>query len=296
MTRYASAAAFRQALEHRLLNQTRAEPRVPLVRLRKAVVFEALLRRLLNDRPDYWLLKGGFALQLRVGLHARTTKDIDLRSAGSIDEAEWHLRDAAQRDLGDYFAFEIGVGTTELTGAPGGGRRVPVRALLAGRRFEEFQVDLGCGDPVVGSIQTVPGSSIFEALGCPPIALPLYPLATTVAEKLHAYTLPRLNENMRVRDLVDLMLLLDAYEFDAQELHRACAATFEARGTHAWPPSFQPPPSSWDRPYQRLWEETGIHPRTPEEAHEALVAFLGPVLRGTSARWDPDSHTWSSGR
>lgn len=244
MTGYASAAAFRQALEDRLLNQLRAEPRVPMVRLRKAISFEALLRRLFDAQPDYWLLKGGFALQLRVGLQPRTIKDIDLRAAGPIDQAEWYLRDAAQRDLGGHFAFEIGVGTTELTGAPGGGRRAPVGALLAGRRFEEFHVDLGCGDPVVGLVQTVPGSSIFGALGYPPTALRVSPLATTVAEKLHAYTVPRLNENMRVRDLVDLVLLLDAYDFDAQELSHACVATFEARGTHAWPPSFQPPPSS----------------------------------------------------
>lgn len=192
--------------------------------------------------------------------------------------------------------FEIGVGTTELTGAPGGGRRAPVRALLAGRRFEEFHVDLGCGDPVVGLVQTVPGSSIFEALGYPPTALRVYPLATTVAEKLHAYTVPRLNENMRVRDLVDLVLLLDAYDFDAQELSHACVATFEARGTHAWPPSFQPPPSSWERMYQRLREQTRIRLRTPEEAHWELVAFLGPVLRGTPARWDRDSRSWRSGQ
>ena len=152
MIRYPTAAAFRHALEHRLLNQARAEPSVPLVRLRKAVAFEALLRRLLSDQPDYWLLKGGFALQLRLGLQTRTTKDIDLVAAGSIDEAERYLRDAAERDLSDFFTFEVGAGTTELMGAPEGGRRIPVRAVLAGRRFEEFHVDLGCGDPIVGPV------------------------------------------------------------------------------------------------------------------------------------------------
>ena len=296
MNRYASPAAFRQALEQRLLNQARAEPSVPLVRLRKVVAFEGLLRRLLIDRPDYWLLKGGFALQLRLGLQTRTTKDLDLRAAGPIDEAERYLRDAGQRDLDDYFIFEVGAGTTELMGAPGGGRRVPVRALLAGRRFEEFHVDLGCGDPIVGVVQLVPGNPIFEALGYPAITVPVYPLTTTVAEKLHAYTLPRLADNMRVRDLVDLVLLLQAYEFDAQDLSRACVATFETRATHAWPPSFKPPPSSWEQPYQRLREETGTRLRTAEEAHEELVAFLSPVLRGTSARWDPESHSWHSER
>ncbi len=294
MSRYPNATAFRQALELRLLNQARAEPSLPLVRLRKAIAFEALLRRLLRDRPNYWLLKGGFALQLRLGLRTRTTKDIDLRAAGSVDQAEQNLRDAVQHDLDDFFTFEIGAGTTELMGAPGGGRRIPVRAVLAGRRFEEFHVDLGCGDPVVGSVQTAAGHPVLEVLGYPVIALPLYPLATTVAEKLHAYTLPRLTMNMRVRDLVDLALIMDTCDFDSRELRRACEATFQTRSTHTWPPTFESPPPSWKQSYQRLRDETGIRPRTAGVAHEELVAFLSPMLLGVSAQWDPKAHSWHS--
>ncbi len=94
MIPYPSDTAFRQALEQRLLNQARAEPTVPLVRLRKAVAFEALLRRLLRDQPNEWLLKGGFALQLRLGLQTRTTKDIDLRAGASFR----HRKQAEPKD------------------------------------------------------------------------------------------------------------------------------------------------------------------------------------------------------
>ena len=45
--RYASAAAFRTALEQRLLNQSR-ETGTSLVRLRKTVVFDRLLARLME--------------------------------------------------------------------------------------------------------------------------------------------------------------------------------------------------------------------------------------------------------
>ena len=75
MIPYPSDTAFRQAPEQRLINQARAEPQVPLVRLRKAVAFEALLRRLLRDHPDEWLVKGGFALQLRLGLQTVGSQD-----------------------------------------------------------------------------------------------------------------------------------------------------------------------------------------------------------------------------
>ncbi|MEA3328001.1 MAG: nucleotidyl transferase AbiEii/AbiGii toxin family protein [Chloroflexota bacterium] len=51
---------------------------MPLSRLRKLVVFDRFLARLFQDQPDHWVFKGGFALQLRLGERARTTKDIDL--------------------------------------------------------------------------------------------------------------------------------------------------------------------------------------------------------------------------
>src|SRR5207245_2413499 len=140
--------------------------------------------------------------------------------------------------------------------------------------------------------QPVAGNPILEELGYPAITLPVYPLATTVAEKLHAYTMPRLTSNMRVSDLVDLTLVMDAYDLDAQALGSACAATFETPATHTWPPSVERPPVSWASPYQRLREETAIRATTAEAAHSELIAFLAPVLRGVSARWDPASRSW----
>ena len=74
---YRSGASFRRALEDRLRTQS-LETGVPLVRLRKMVVFDRFLARLLEDQPDAWVLKGGLALQLRLGNQARTTKDIDV--------------------------------------------------------------------------------------------------------------------------------------------------------------------------------------------------------------------------
>jgi hypothetical protein len=75
--RYATPAAFRRALEARLLERSRATG-LPLVRLRRMVVFERLLARLLETAPNHWVLKGGLALDYRFGSRARTTKDMDL--------------------------------------------------------------------------------------------------------------------------------------------------------------------------------------------------------------------------
>lgn len=74
---YSSSTSFRRALEDRLRSQS-LQTGVLLVRLRKMVVFDRLLARLIQDQPDDWVLKGGLALQLRLGNQARTTKDIDV--------------------------------------------------------------------------------------------------------------------------------------------------------------------------------------------------------------------------
>jgi hypothetical protein len=75
--KYKSGAAFRQALEQRLLARSR-ETGTSLIRRRKAVVFDRLLARLLVAAPQRWVLKGALALDFRLGERTRTTKDMDL--------------------------------------------------------------------------------------------------------------------------------------------------------------------------------------------------------------------------
>jgi len=71
--KYATAGAFRTALEQRLItlaNQTG----VPLVRLRKLVVFDRLMARLSAVASSGWVLKGAVALnpKFRQGFVAKT--------------------------------------------------------------------------------------------------------------------------------------------------------------------------------------------------------------------------------
>ena len=50
---------------------------ISLTRLRKEVVFDRLLARLLRVAPHRWLLKGALALDFRLEERARTTMDLD---------------------------------------------------------------------------------------------------------------------------------------------------------------------------------------------------------------------------
>ncbi|WP_414654065.1 nucleotidyl transferase AbiEii/AbiGii toxin family protein [Hyalangium sp.] len=64
-----------------------------------------------------------------------------------------------------------------------------------------------------------------------------------MAEKLHAYTMPRSRPNSRVKDLPDIALLASAQPLKATHLRDAIEQTFRFRGTHELPVMFPEPPT-----------------------------------------------------
>ena len=133
---YATSAAFRVALETRLKTIS-AEEGTDLQRFRRQVSFDRLLARFFAERNAPWLLKGGYAMELRLRT-ARTTKDIDI-SVPSDAVANLggkilaRLQDNAGADLGDFFSFVIAEPQMDLKAAPQGSARYPVTASLAGK-------------------------------------------------------------------------------------------------------------------------------------------------------------------
>ena len=104
--RYGDAAAFRQALEQRLKARASGDG-ARLSQDRKRVVFDRLLARIVAAAPDRWLLKGGFALDLRLFERARATKDVDLDWHATEEELLEAIIDAATYDAGDFYEFAI---------------------------------------------------------------------------------------------------------------------------------------------------------------------------------------------
>ena len=90
------------------------------------------------------------------------------------------------------------------------------------------------------------------------------------AEKLHAFTLPRVGrENTRVRDLVDLVLLIERTRLDVARLPKAIRETFQRRKTHGIPATLASPPASWPTPFAEMARECGI--AVDMEAHFGVV-------------------------
>ena len=290
--RYASAARFRQALEQRLRDRSKATGSSH-IRLRKTVVFERLLARLAVAAPARWTLKGALALDLRLRNRSRTTKDIDLVRHDDEEAAVGDLIEAASRDLGDFFSFSM-EGRARLGEDEGATVRFRIRAELAGRVFENVIVDIGFSDPLGWPPEVVRGTDLLAFADVEPVEVPVVPLEQQVAEKVHAYTRTYGGRpSSRAKDLVDLVLVKRSAELEGAKLRAALQGVFEGRRQHSLPPSLPPPPRQWVVPYRKLATEVSLELEMAS-GHREAADLLDPVLGGQdSLRWDPAEGRWS---
>lgn len=279
-TGYATETAFRQALEARLMNLSRSEG-IDIQRLRRQVSFDRLLVRLFKETKAPWALKGGYAMELRLAT-ARTTRDIDLALlhiiAGDekdrMDRILEMLQTDADIDLGDAFVFFIGEPVMDLDAAPYGGGRFPVEARMDGRIFAKFHLDVGVGDVVIEPLEHMQGRDWLDFAGISTAVFPTISCEQQFAEKYHVYTLPRHErENSRVRDLIDMLLLIRTGSLNNKKIVNAVKLTFSKRRTHEVPHEVPPPPLAWDTSFAAHAAECGLDENI-EKATTELKQFV----------------------
>ncbi len=260
------------------------------------MAYDRVLERLyLVD--EGWIVKGATALLAR-DIGVRGTIDIDVYRATATEIAERELREAASRDIGDWFRFEVGA--PQVVRDAASGVRLPVTAYIGATQWASFHVDL------VGSDITMTG--VPEAV--PPlarVAMPdveqhgyrAYPLVDHIADKVAA-TLDRYGASeapsTRYKDLVDLVAIVTEAPVDADAQNTALASEAERRGVKL--------PRGFDVPDRDLWErgyaaEAGrsLLPvaRTLDDALAVVRPFLDPLLEGSAAgQWDPHGGRWVS--
>src|SRR5580692_5491633 len=268
---------------HRAPNGTRGTPQtlsreegIDLQRLRRQVAFDRFLARLFLGPNTNWVLKGGYAMELRFQT-ARTTKDLDftvrVAPAGRDDILLKQIQDAGALDLGDFFSFRIGEAMMDLDGAPYGGARYPVESIMGGRTFVKFHLDVGIGDVVLDPLEQAHMRDWLGFAGILPPAVPMIQREQQFVEKLHAYTLPRTAApNSRVRDLVDMALLIQSATLQSERVVQALHATFDLRATHSVPKALDPPPANWDAPFARLAAECRLE-LSASDAFQVLSEF-----------------------
>jgi hypothetical protein len=248
---------------------------------------------------DAATLKGGLVLELRLE-RARTTKDLDLRMMGATENLLARLQEAGRTQLSDFMSFEVTPDAEhpeiQNDGMPYDGYRFRAECSIGGKRFgQRFGIDVAFGDPILGAPEIVTGKDLLDFIDVAPPSVRLYPVETHIAEKLHAYTMPRRHPNTRVKDLPDLALLATTKRLEARAIREAIAATFAHRNTHAIPTALQDPPETWKPAYEALALEDDLQWKTIAEVVAAARGFLTPVLGSdVDAVWEPTSWEWKS--
>ena len=273
--RYNAPSAFRQALEERLKQHERRTGE-PLIRLRKRITFERFMVRLQEKNDSPWILKGGFALELRLGERARMTKDLDL----GVDLGYFHttevspaivarkLREDVSLPNEDSFTFivpEVGEQDLSIPGVKA--FRYTVEARLDGRRFETNRIDVGFGDPLIPPFDTLESSDLLSFANIPRATLRTTSRAQHFAEKVHALTRPWEDRiNTRVKDLADIILLLNLGLSETQVVKKMITEIFASRKTHEIPNVIEPPPTTWTSSFSAMAKELEIAETTLDSA------------------------------
>ncbi len=273
--KYKTARAFRVAIADRIKKLARKTGE-PYLDIYRRVAMDRFLARV---NWSQWTAKGGYVLQRRLP-KARRTKDIDLsaddvrflvtdRQAQQTALVET-LRDMVKFDVGDYFKFQVEV-EKPLPGFGKGGIRCLTRCFIDGQSWATFQLDVVVQDVTVFPTENVTGDPFLSFAGIEPLTLKVPIKEEVFAEKIHAYTVPRENENTRVKDMLDLALLI-ADGLDAQKANTAVSGIFAIRQTHAVPNELPVPPANWQEKFDELVRDTGLE-LTLNEAFTALIAF-----------------------
>lgn len=280
---YGTPQALRMALEQRLLTRSN-QTGVALDRLRRRVLFERILARLQDADPGRWVLKGGMALEVRLGDDARLTKDIDLglrdEVAGAAALHERLIDILAIDSDGD--GFVLTAGSPAPSSEDAGGQltwRVRVTAALADKPFGVISLDVSPRAHELTATDHLPLPNSLDFAGIPTPVAEIITVHRHAAEKFHAMLRDFGDrENSRVRDLVDLVILIEHELLVAATVAAATTEVWGERGGAEPPPTIPPLPLSWPSRYERLAADLDLHTRSFAAAVHLIDKFWAEMF------------------
>ncbi|CZG39530.1 TPA: nucleotidyl transferase AbiEii/AbiGii toxin family protein [Legionella pneumophila] len=183
-----------------------------------------------SEYSNQFLLKGALLFNLWYDMPHRPTKDIDLLGFGDNDLA--YIKQTFSKICSifadDGISFLSESVTVDTIKKDGGytGARVELFGELAKAKIK-IQIDIGYSDAVTPGPIDAHYPVLLSDLPAPKIRT--YPIYTVIAEKLHAIALLGM-ANSRLKNYLDLYVLLGNEQIDNQILAKAIQATFNRRG------------------------------------------------------------------
>jgi hypothetical protein len=240
--------------------------------------------------PNPWVLKGGVALEFRLADRARATRDIDLATRANFED-EHALRDElvealAEDPQGDLFEFRLEtLQLLSVVDARGAVWRVRVDARLDGRTFERVVVDVVGSDVDIVHTEMLRLPGLLDFADLEPVSIETVDRKQHFAEKLHAFTQTYGERpNTRVKDLADLILLIDDGLEPTAQLRATVATVFTVRPGADLPTGLPDPPVGWDARYAELVENLNLSAPSIDAAMSTLRAFWTETLAATEER------------
>jgi hypothetical protein len=275
----ADAPPLRPSHLQRLVDDYSAAKSVPVARVRHWISTMVLIGALSRDSEaaatQRFLVKGGVALEVRLGLAARATKDLDLVFRAPFDE----LEPALDRLLSDEycgFTFRFSpprrIGETDSV-------RFEATLSFRGKGWGRLQVEISPSEGRAGEevdlVESIDISHFLGDAGAPRLVACLS-LRYQIATKLHALTerFDDGSQNGRSRDLIDLLLLRELVD-DLRAVADACREVFADRAKQDWPPALEPEPV-WTTTYPGEAAQLGFD-LPLEEALSEVRRFIDEI-------------------
>lgn len=265
--KYKSPTQFLESVRKYLReNRTEKNSQGELENLKNHLAFDRFITRIAFVEETRWAVKGGFLMNLRFN-KSRTTNDIDMNLIlpPNTEMDNVKLRKLLSHDLNqqvdDHFKFVVGEGiSTQCTdGAPGGGARMPIEVYIGKNLFTSFHVDIGIMDVPYEMERFNSKPDFVDFFELTQKLFPVVSLEQQMAEKIHAYTMPRGNKtNTRFKDLVDIVIMIQSGELDNDKVKEAITWVFDVRKTHEIPDTLPEPPKAWHGCYEKLAAQCDI--------------------------------------
>lgn len=104
-------------------------------------------------------------------------------------------------------------------------------------------------------------------------------LNSNLLKKIHAYTLLRRNDNKnsRVKDMIDVFLLIDSDLIDKKLLAKSIKKVFGRRKTHHIPKKLEMFPEEWKKSFEYLAASCGINSKI-EEVYKILAEYYVSII------------------
>ena len=210
--------------------------------------------------------KGGASMEIRFGVTARVSRDVDALVNVSLDDAFAEIGErlsAGWEGFTGKLTERTDITRAGITPAP---QRCKIKLAYHDRPFATLAFELSRAE--ANSFELL--EQIHNAVDMNRVQLGpagdvvVLSVHYQIAQKLHACTeVPAEGSNQRVHDIYDILLLAGTVENEGLvQTRAACEDTFTHRGKHAWPPTVP----AWED-WERIWDALDV----PDEARYAYA-------------------------